>query len=85
MLEVDGKVIGQSVTIARFAAQLAGIFGDDIYEQAKYDAVVGACQEVLELWGFWEFEMDAQRKVCLFYFLFVFSLVGDFFYRKVFM
>ena len=68
ILEVDGQVIAQSQTISRFVAKLTGIHGDDIYEQAKYDAIVDACQDLVEAGMLWELEEDDKIKVCISYF-----------------
>jgi len=46
LLEVDGNVIGQSMTIARFIAKEGGLGGKTHYEQALIDS---ACDRITEL------------------------------------
>ena len=40
VLNWDGEEVGQSITIARFAAKKVGINGKDDLEQARADAIV---------------------------------------------
>ena len=47
VLEVDGDMIAQSVTIARLAAKLAGLAGDGKYEEAQADMVVDHCMDAM--------------------------------------
>jgi len=48
LLEVDGNVIGQSMTIARFIAKEGGLAGRTHYEQALIDSAVDRITELRE-------------------------------------
>lgn len=41
VLEVDGNVIGQSIAIARYLANKAGLAGNDDWESLMIDMVIG--------------------------------------------
>ena len=44
----DGKVLGQSIAVARFVAREVGIAGRNNLEMAQCDAIVDFCCEVVE-------------------------------------
>ena len=46
VLEVDGKVIGQSLACTRYAAKLAKLTGSNDIEFAQLDAIVDAIQDI---------------------------------------
>lgn len=46
VLEVDGKKIGQSVAISRFAGKLAKLAGDNDVEDLEIDSVVDSFSDV---------------------------------------
>jgi len=48
VLEVDGKPLGQSMTIARYVAREAGLFGKNSLEQALIDSVVDSITDLRE-------------------------------------
>jgi len=48
LLEEDGNVIGQSVTVARYIAKEGGLGGRDHYEQALIDSAVDRITELRE-------------------------------------
>jgi glutathione S-transferase len=48
VLEVDGRPIGQSMTIARYVAREAGLAGSNSVEQALIDSVVDATTDFRE-------------------------------------
>jgi len=48
VLEVDGKAIGQSMTIARYVAREAGLTGKNSMEQALIDSVVDTVTDLRE-------------------------------------
>ena len=48
VLEVDGEVIAQSTSIARFLAKEFGLAGKDHLEQAQADMVVDACNDLID-------------------------------------
>ena len=45
ILEYDGRLIGQSITIARFLAKKSGLYGKDDVEQANADMIVDYVSE----------------------------------------
>ena len=48
VLEVDGEMIGQSTSIARFLAKEFQLAGKDNLEQAQADMVVDACNDLID-------------------------------------
>jgi len=48
VLEVDGKTLGQSITIARYVAREAGLVGKNSLEQGLVDSVVDTTTEFRE-------------------------------------
>jgi len=65
-LEVDGKQIGQSLTITRFIAREAGMAGKTSIEQAKVDSIADAATELREKAIGFFFEKDEAKKAQLF-------------------
>ena len=47
-MEVDGEVIAQSTSIARFLAKEFGLAGKDHLEQAQADMIVDTCNDIVE-------------------------------------
>ena len=47
VLEVDGKVLAQSFTIARFLAKEHGLAGKDSFEQAEADMYVDCIGDII--------------------------------------
>ncbi|RDD47696.1 Glutathione S-transferase [Trichoplax sp. H2] len=63
VLEVDGRLIGQSATIARFAARLAGLAGKTSIEQAVADQVADCfLHDLLDKFIAFTFEKDETKK-----------------------
>lgn len=46
VLEVDGKKMGQSIAICRYAAQLAKLDGDNAVENLEIDGVVDTLSDI---------------------------------------
>jgi glutathione S-transferase len=65
VLEVDGEVIAQSTSIARFLAKEFNLAGKDHLEQAQADMVVDACNDVVESMVLIYREQDESRKKSL--------------------
>jgi glutathione S-transferase len=61
ILEVDGKRIGQSITIARFVAREADLVGKNSFEQAQVDSVVDAVTDLREKMVGMNFKPDAEK------------------------
>jgi len=64
-LEVDGKVLGQSLTIARFAARKNGLAGHDDFEAAQADSIVDYVSDAAKLLGPVFAETDEKKKSVL--------------------
>jgi glutathione S-transferase len=61
VLEVDGKPIGQSITIARLIAREAGLVGKNSFEQAQVDSVVDMVTDLREKMVGMNFKPDAEK------------------------
>jgi glutathione S-transferase len=61
VLEVDGKPIGQSMTIARYVAREAGLVGKNSFEQAQVDSVVDQVTDLREKGVPLNFKPDAEK------------------------
>ncbi|CAH1778726.1 unnamed protein product [Owenia fusiformis] len=62
ILEVDGKVLGQSVAIARFAARETGMLGENSFDMAVADSVVDSVGDVSQSLYQAHFEKDDAKK-----------------------
>ena len=67
VLEVDGKAIGQSMTIARFLARRYNLAGKNDLEEAEADMLIDSMTDTLE--GKWRFGLFFQVVQTL-YFMF---------------
>ena len=67
VLEVDGKTIGQSMTIARFLARRYNLAGKNDLEEAEADMLVDSMTDTFE--GKWRFGLFC-RSCPNFYFTF---------------
>lgn len=61
ILEVDGRPIGQSMTIARYVAREAGLCGKTSMEQALIDSVVDSTTDIREKMIEVHFKPDDQK------------------------
>ena len=60
-MTVDGKAIGQSIAMSRYAARKAGIAGSSDEEAALLDSIVDTVDEVrIKPWKFYFTKDDAQ-------------------------
>jgi len=64
-LEVDGKKLGQSLTVARFLAREFGLAGKSVLEQAQADAIVDAVTDLFDNAVRTHFEKDEAKKATL--------------------
>jgi len=62
VLEVGGKQLSQSATIARFLAKKFKLTGADELEAAKCDELVDALGDLRKEWGRYHFESDETKK-----------------------
>jgi len=62
VLEVDGKVLAQSGAIVRYLGKLYKVAGDDDFEAAKCDEMVGAHQDLAEIVWPVIIELDETKK-----------------------
>ncbi|CAH1794689.1 unnamed protein product [Owenia fusiformis] len=65
ILEVDGKVLSQSLAIARFAARETGLQGKTSFDQAIAESAVEAVSEVFRAQITAHFEKDEAKKAVL--------------------
>lgn len=66
MLEVDGEVLVQSHSIARYLAKKFGLVGKNDWEQAKVDMYAACLMDVIDAGRHWRLEKDLQKKEQLF-------------------
>jgi glutathione S-transferase len=64
-LEVDGKALPQSLTIARYVARQHGLAGKDDWEAAQADAVVDYVQDALKPLAALYGEQDEKKKAAI--------------------
>ena len=68
VLEIDGKTIGQSMTIARFLARRYSLAGKNDLEEAEADMLVDSMTDTFE--GEWRFGLFFRLLKILLYFMF---------------
>ena len=68
VLEIDGKTIGQSMTIARFLARRYSLAGKNDLEEAEADMLVDSMTDTFE--GKWRFGLFFRLLKILLYFMF---------------
>ena len=49
VIEVDGKIIGQTGAIARYCGKISNLYSDDILQAAKIDQVIDAATDITNL------------------------------------
>ena len=49
VIEVDGKIIGQTGAIARYCGKVSNLYSDDIFLAAKIDQVIDAATDITNL------------------------------------
>ena len=64
ILEVDGRIIGQSLAIARYVARECGLAGSNSIDTAVADSIAESAVEIRENHLIpWVYEEDSQKKV----------------------
>ena len=49
VIEVDGKIIGQTGAIARYCGKVSNLYSDDIFQAAKIDQIIDAATDITNL------------------------------------
>ena len=63
VIEVDGKIIGQTGAIARYCGKVSNLYSDDILQAAKIDQVIDAATDITNLVSPTIREKDQNKKM----------------------
>ena len=63
VIEVDGKIIGQTGAIARYCGKISNLYSDDNINAAKIDQVIDAATDITNLVSPTIREKDVQKKL----------------------
>lgn len=63
VIEVDGKIIGQTGAIARYCGKISNLYSDDILQAAKIDQVIDAATDITNLVSPTIREKDQNKKM----------------------
>ncbi len=62
VIEVDGKIIGQTGAIARYCGKVSDLYSDDDFNAAKIDQIIDAATDITNLVSPTIREKDEQKK-----------------------
>ncbi|XP_055341706.1 glutathione S-transferase 1-like [Paramacrobiotus metropolitanus] len=65
LLEIDGKMFGQSAAFARLLAKRYGLAGKDEFEQAQVDAIIDYQKDIQAAMAIWWREEDKEKQARL--------------------
>ena len=63
VIEVDGKIIGQTGAIARYCGKVSNLYAEDILEAAKIDQIIDAATDITNLVSPTIREKNGQKKI----------------------
>ena len=63
VIEVDGKIIGQTGAIARYCGKVSNLYSEDILEAAKIDQIIDAATDITNLVSPTIREKNEQKKI----------------------
>lgn len=63
VIEVDGKIIGQTGAIARYCGKVSNLYAEDILEAAKIDQIIDAATDITNLVSPTIREKNEQKKI----------------------
>ena len=63
VIEVDGKIIGQTGAIARYCGKVSNLYSDDIFLAAKIDQIIDAATDITNLVSPTIREKDQNKKM----------------------